>query len=324
MPREVEKSITEQIRGWFTPQSWPKRVKHIFTDNLLQKLVAVVVAILLYLLTTGEKNIVTSLKMRFEIVTPEGLLISNTPPGELIVSIQGPRSRINSVLNRSEVLTVNLADAKVGTSFVKINPQMLNLPPGVEVVSISPSTLEARLEQIAKKSVPIKLTFDGDVAQGYRLVRYELKPAVVELRGSAVTLDKMSEISTLPLVLDGLQETIVQDVELSLPPGEITYDRTSQIKAHVEIEPIFRGKNFQGIPISVVTRYKAVVIPGSVEVKIRGPETAMKDFSKEDIKAEIDLSDKDPGAYSRQVTIKVPHPLIVQSVKPTKVRVILK
>lgn len=324
MPREIEQSIIEQIKGWFTPQSWPRRIRSLFTENIPQKLVALVVAILLYMLTTGEKNIVTSLKMRLEVVTPEGLLISNTLPSELLVSIQGPRSRINSVLNRNEVLTVNLADAKAGTSFAKINPQMLNLPSGVEVVSISPSVIEARLELIAKKSVPIKLTLEGEVAQGYRLVRYELQPPSVELRGSVASLDKIAEISTLPLLLVGLQETTVQEVALSVPAGDITYDRSLPIKANVEIEPIFRGKHFRKIPVSVVTRYKAVIIPANVEVKVRGPEIAMQNFTQENIKAEIDLSDKDPGVYTREVTIKVPHPLVVQSVKPNKVKVILK
>lgn len=324
MPKELEKSFLDQFKAWFTPRSWPRRIKHFFTDNLLQKLVAVVVALLLYLITTGEKNIVTSVKMRFEIVTPEGLLVTNALPGELLVSIQGSRSRINSVLNRNEILTVNLADAKAGTSLVKINPKMLNLPPGVETVSISPSIIEARLEQIAKKSVPIKLVFEGEVAQGYRLVRHELRPAVVEVRGSAENLDKLIEVSTLPFLLDGLEATVEQEIELSLPPGELTYDRAITIKAYVEIEPILRGKSFQKILISVVTRYKAIVSPGSVEVKVRGPEIAMKDFKKESIKAEIDLSDKDPGVYVRNVSIKVPHPMVVQSVKPKNVRVMLK
>lgn len=324
MSKELEKSYLEQVKGWFTPRSWPKRIKHFFTDNLLQKLVALVVAILLYLLTTGEKNIVTSLKMRFEIVTPEGLVITNVLPGELVVSIQGPRSRINSVLNRNEILTVNLADAKSGTSLVKINPQMLNLPPGVETVSISPSIFEARLEPIAKKEIPIKLVFDGEVAQGYRLVRYELRPSAVGVKGSAANLDKLGEVLTLPFLLDGLQETVEQEVELSLPVGELTYDRTMPVKAYVEIEPIFRGKSFIKIPVSVVTRYRAVVVPKTVEVKVRGPEISMKDFKKESIKAEIDLSNKDPGVYIRSVSIKVPHPMVVQAIKPKNVKVILK
>lgn len=324
MPRESEVKYFKQFKDWFRPKAWPRHIKHIFTDNLLQKLVAFVVAILLYLLTTGEKNIVTSLKMGLELVTPEGLISSSAPPSDVLISVQGPRSRINAVLNRTEVLTVQLKGAKPGISFVKINPQMLNLPPGVEVVSIEPSVFETKLEAVVKKEFPVKLLFEGDVAQGYRLIRYELRPPTIEIRGSAANLSKLTEVSTVPMPLDGLQETIEQEVKLALPVGDVTYDKSNQVKAYVEIEPIYRGKVFTAVPVSILSRYKAISFPKTVSVKVRGPEILMKAFNQDQIKVEIDLSNKDPGIYLKEVQVKVPHPLIVQSVSPKNVKVQLK
>src|SRR3990167_8785887 len=144
-------------------------IKGIFTENLLSKLIALVVAILLYMLTTGEENVVTNLKVRLEVVTPVGLVLANTLPGEVNFQIRGPRARIDAVLDRNEVLTVPLTDARAGISSVKIHSEMLRLPPGVEVTAISPAVIEPRLEALASKEVEVKLFLEGEVADGYRL-----------------------------------------------------------------------------------------------------------------------------------------------------------
>jgi len=305
-------------------ESFSRGVRDLFTVNLLSKLVALVVALLLYMLTTGEKNVVTNLKLRLEVVTPEGLVIANTLPSDISFQIKGPRARINSVVDRNEVLIVPLTGARPGVSSVKIHPEMLRLPPGVEVISISPLIIEPKLEPLVTKEVDLKLVLEGEVASGYRMVKSEVRPPKIEVRGSSTQLAKITEISTIPISLSDLTQTIEKEVDVALTDNNFSIATKEPVKAYIEIEPILRGKTFKNIPVSVITRYKPTVIPKGVTVKVRGPEVMVRDFDKVKIKVEVDLSDKDPGWYRKRVTVTLPEPMTVQGVFPPSVRVQLK
>ncbi|MFC2075354.1 DNA topoisomerase VI subunit B [Bdellovibrionota bacterium] len=190
-----------RFRHWLSWEFFTKKLQYFFTENILSKVIALVVALILYMLTTGEKNVVTSMKLRLEIVTPESLVVTNTDKlaKEIIFDIKGPRVRIQSVVNRHEFLTLDLTGSRPGVNSVRIHPEMLKLPPGVEVTRISPSEIEPRLAPLVNKKVDVKLVLEGDVASGYRLVQQEVRPPKIEIQGSANKLASVASIPTEPL-----------------------------------------------------------------------------------------------------------------------------
>ena len=205
------------------------------TENLTLKLIAVMMTLTLFLLVAGE-SVQISKTIKVEYLTAETMMIVNSVPFEVEMILSGPKSIIGILRPKEFSYKVNLVNAGVGTSGVRINPRELGLDRGVIVLSMMPSIIYPRLEKVIRKKVAVQFIPTG-VPRLAHIRSITLDPKEVEISGPESYVQNISSIATESLDLSRVTKSDTYHIKLILPDPliSIVQPEKSEIKVHVEI-----------------------------------------------------------------------------------------
>src|SRR2546423_15433166 len=79
---------------------------------------------------------------------PRDLVIPTSVPDTVSVRLRGRASGMRSLSSQNLEVPLDLRTAVAGEITYTIRPQLINVPPGVEVVSIDPNKIRFRVEQL--------------------------------------------------------------------------------------------------------------------------------------------------------------------------------
>ena len=121
--------------------SWKERV----FSNGAYKLVALFVALVLWVTILGRKDTMISRSMELEYLLPRNHVISNEVARKVEVKVAGPRMALKKFSRQPATVTLDLKHVKSGWNLIDVGKQDLNLPLGVRVLSIVPSSIKANV-----------------------------------------------------------------------------------------------------------------------------------------------------------------------------------
>jgi len=141
------------------------------------------------------------------------LVITTPVPDSVSVRLRGRLSDLRSLSSQSLEVTVDLNWAQPGEATITLRPQAINVPPQVEVISIEPTKVHFRVEQLRQKIVPIRPFLVGEPPAGYQQAgEPALAPADALISGPASLVQKVSEVATERIIMTGRTDTFVQNV----------------------------------------------------------------------------------------------------------------
>jgi len=193
------------------------KLEKFFHGNGL-KIVAGLMAVAIWLGVSGERREQT-FERAFEVpVALVGVrqdVVVMTPIQDVVnVRLRGPVSALRSLSSQNLEVTVDMRDSKPGVERFVIRPHALNLPPTVELLSVSPATLTFRVEARRNKEVPIRPYLVGQLPPGYMYeaseVRVEPKMALVS--GPTSSIREFDAVFTERIVLSGRTSSFRQTV----------------------------------------------------------------------------------------------------------------
>jgi YbbR domain-containing protein len=141
------------------------------------------------------------------------LIITTAVPDTVSVRVRGRASEVRSLSSANLEVTVDLAWAQQGGEVtITLRPQAINVPPDIDVVSISPTQIRFRVEQLRQKLVPIRPFLVGVSPKGYQAGEPALVPDHAFVTGPASLIQKISEVATERIIMTGRTDTFVQNV----------------------------------------------------------------------------------------------------------------
>lgn len=143
---------------------------------------------------------------------PRDLVITTPVPDTVSVRLRGRTSDLRSVSSQNLEVTLNLGWAAPGEATITLGPQAINVPPEIEVVSIDPTKVHFRVEQVRQKVVPIRALLVGQTPAGYTVGDLTLTPDQALVTGPASQVRTLSEVATERIIMTGRTETFVQNV----------------------------------------------------------------------------------------------------------------
>jgi len=151
------------------------------------------------------------------------------------IKVTGPRSNVARVSHVVGYLNLanNTADF---TMKVKLNPVDMdgNIVDGVTLSFKEMDVTAKILSGVDKKIVSIKPVYSGVPEQNYMVAITSAQPDRVEITGKTEVLEKLSEILTDTIVVDGANADIVKDVNLVLPDGIISPSQKVKVKIQIK------------------------------------------------------------------------------------------
>jgi YbbR domain-containing protein len=345
IPREVEVTLRAPRSVWTLLEADPQRVRAILDlstmssgDHTVEWQIQVderpvqIVAVLPRAITFMLEPLVTkSLKVDLSLSGEAaiGFQVGEASLEPLEISIAGAQSQVQRVMRAR--IAVDLDGIR--ENFDQSVPVEILDESGQKVsgVTLSPDSVRVTLpvsQQGGYRDVAVKISIFGRVASGYRLTDLSVFPPVVTVFSSDPQLvaNLPGVLETQPLDLQNAQEDINTRLSLNLPEGiSIIGEQTVLVRAGVS--PIESSLTLAGERIEFIglaNNLNAVVSPVSVDVILSGPLSLLDTFTRQSIRAVVDLTGLGPGTY--QITPKVEvlvANIVVESILPNTIEVVI-
>ncbi len=205
-------------------------------------LVALVASILLWYGLAGQRRERISEKRLMVPLTlvniPQELVITSDVPERLAVGLRGPLSALRQAETGSALDAVlDLATAQPGTRTYTIKEDAIQVPRGVQVVSIEPSRITLQLERLETRTVPVAPRVEGEPAPGHVVTGITATPDRIAITGPGSLLTELDTVSCTPVHIDGATGPVEAEAQPVLTHPLLHPTSPDPIHVTVEIEP---------------------------------------------------------------------------------------
>lgn len=208
----------------------------LFTAHWELKLLSLLAAALLWgFVVGGEKSeVVLTVPVEFSGI-PSGLELAAEYPDSVDVLLRGLRRQLARARGETLRVRVHLASARAGETTVRLLPEQVRVPTGVQVVRITPSRLRVLLDALESATVKVVPQLRGAPPAGFVLKEVTVSPAAVEVRGPRSEVKRLTQVETEPIDLSTVRAPRRISVLLAGPGGSVRLvgDRTAEVTLEV-------------------------------------------------------------------------------------------
>ncbi|MCR4441560.1 MAG: CdaR family protein [Peptococcaceae bacterium] len=204
---------------------------HLLKKDLAYKIAAVFLAFLLWFYVTNLQNPTIDRTLTVPL-SYQGLkegLVTSERTQSIDIKIKGPRSVINPLTPKDIRALVDLSQAKLGESSFSID---LSLPPGVQLVSIKPASIQLQIDAVLERQLAIKVKTINAAAPGYSSYTPVITPSRVVVKGAQQVLESL-DAAQVTIDLNQTRENLL----LNLPVNLVDKNGNTVPEYSLEINP---------------------------------------------------------------------------------------
>jgi len=208
------------------------RIPHLGT-----KIAALVLALLIWLLVSGEQTVERVLSVPLEFTSfPAALELVSEAPSSVDVRVRGSSGTISRIAVGELAALLDLASARPGRRVFHITEADVRAPFGVEVIQITPASIELTLEAQTSRTVPVAARVEGTPAAGFAVTGVTVTPASVAVVGPAAMLDEVREATTEVVSVEGATGPVTDVVSVGVvhPIVRVRQARTVSVTVTIE------------------------------------------------------------------------------------------
>lgn len=215
-------------------------MKKFFFKNLGLKIVAVLLSVVLWIFVTsrGQSEISLDVPLEFRNI-PAGLEMVNHSSKTVNLNIKGQERLIKNVKAAEVRVSVDLSKAKKGEGVYYIGRKEINLPRGLSVTNINPSSVKITTEETISKTVKVLPVIVGEPEKGYFVKSVDVVPQYVVIEGVRSEVIKVGNVKTEPIDISAFKESFSQNLKIDLAGRNI---RTKLNDVIVKVVIGSRGK----------------------------------------------------------------------------------
>jgi YbbR domain-containing protein len=307
MPFQDVDEIDETTAPPPAPSRLDKLLRRVFVEDWSLKLLSLAIAIVLWLLVTGQNEPVTAhLNVQLNFIRPQSLEISNDPPRVVDVMLTGSRNKLDDLTSLDLVATVDLSDQHAGERVLRLaDKAQIALPQGVKVDGFQPSAIPVRLEPIVERQVVIEPKLEGKPADGFEVYSAQPSKGSVTLRGPESRVLALQKAATESIWLGGRKESFTApNVAIDVPDPKVDL-LEPVVSVDVEIGERRVEKTFSGVAATGADGGR--VQTASVSATLLGPASLIESLKAEELRVVFDGTNTRlelPPAVNGRVSLK--------------------
>jgi YbbR domain-containing protein len=228
-----------------------KLARKIFLEYWSLKLLSLAIAMVLWLVVTGQNEPVTAhVNVQLNFIRPQSLEISNDPPRTVDVMLTGSRNKLDDLTALDLVATVDISDQQPGERVLRLaDKAQISLPQGVKVDGFQPSAIPIRLEPIVERQVPIEPKLEGKPPDGYQVYGVRPSKGSVLVRGPESRVNSLQKVLTESIWLTGHKESFTaSNLGIDVPDTKIDL-LDPVVSVQVDIAEVPVDRTFSGVRI---------------------------------------------------------------------------
>lgn len=246
----------------------------------------------------------------------EGYAIGGIEVTPNLLKVSGPASVVSEINRVGASINVDGISSDVSDNVIPVLYDEDGSVISSDLLEMNQSSVMIKAEIWATKSVPVQCRVSGEPAAGYEFRKVECAPETVLVKGRAAVLNGINVINIPANVIDitGAREDMENTIDI-VPYLEelgisLVEPSASQIAVTVTIEQK-ETKTFDfpvgNIKISGLnSEYDLTFNEEAVSMSVRALEEDMESLTPDNIEAVLDVTDLQPGTYTRLLNITLP------------------
>lgn len=292
------------MRHWFR-----QHVRHNFGTKAL----ALGLALILYLhvFTSQEREIQLDVPLGLRSV-PATLTWSGELPATARIRFRGTGMDLLKLRSHlgSAAVQVDVSEAAPGFFQRPLVPRDVSVSRDLRVSAVEivePRVLALRFDLQGSRRLPLTVRLSGKVAPGYILHGAAVaEPGWIVVNGPAGLLDTLQTVTSEPLDVSGLSDTVTRRLRVIVPQG---YEANPpEVAVRATIEKI-ATRTFTGLTVHVQPSREARVkrvTPETGTVVISGPASLVESLAPDEFRVSIDARGLPPGGiYSLMASVEL-------------------
>jgi len=181
-------------------------MRRMLTQNLGWKLLSLLLAFALWATVGRVTETVTTVAARVQYKNlADGLAISSGLPDEVTLELRGPSRRLQQADQSTVSVILDFAHIQgPGERTVNISSSNTSLPLGVAFSRAIPAQIRLRFDRILDRDIPVEAQYSGALPDGYQILRTELRPPLLRVRGPESHVAGVAILQTDPIDLTGI------------------------------------------------------------------------------------------------------------------------
>jgi YbbR domain-containing protein len=293
MPVQDEDEVTTSAPRP-APTRAEKLLRRIFIEDWSLKLLSLAIAIVMWMLVTGQNQPVTAhVNVQLNFIRPPSLEISNDPPRTVDVMLTGSRNKLDDLTSLDLVATVDISDQRSGERVLRLaDKAKIALPQGIKVDGFQPSSIPIRLEEIVERQVGVDPKLEGKPADGFEVYSVFPNKGSVAVRGPASRVNALQKVATESIWLAGQKESFTA-TNVALDVADAKVDLLEpMVNVAVEIGERRIEKTFSNV--AVTTEDGGKVQPATASVTLLGVASFLDSLKPEELKLVLEGNALEP------------------------------
>ena len=207
-------------------------------SNLGLKFLSTLVAVMLWLIVAGERVVERVMRAPVEFQNlPAGLELVGNPPDTVEVRLRGSSGALSRLAAGDMSAVLDLTTARPGRRLFHITQNHVNVPYGLEIVQVGPSTLMMEFEPTGIRQVRVEPDVDGRPANGYEVTKVTSDPQMVEVAGPETALKRLQSAITEPVSVTDQTRSVREVVTIGVPDSSLRLRSPQTAVVTVTISP---------------------------------------------------------------------------------------
>ncbi|HET8654589.1 MAG TPA: YbbR-like domain-containing protein [Longimicrobiaceae bacterium] len=250
------------------------RLLGAFTHNWQLKLLALALAVLLWVVVSAEQieSNWIPVSLQVEVNDPDYRVVPSSAPREVQVRFSGPRRELWDLAIERPPLLLRVSGVGDTVQVLDLDPGMVLVPNGLSVnpQAVRPARVRLRFEHLSVRSVPVQVKLANTLGPDYTLVdSLVVEPSRVDISGLATQVAGVERVETVPISLPTRSQDFAVLAPLETAPLHGLKISAARVRVSGRVERVV-DRTIASVPISVGPG--VVVHPGAVDVVLRGAE----------------------------------------------------
>lgn len=155
------------------------------------------------------------------------------------VQISGNRRLINTLRTDQISAFVDLTTAQSGRNKIPLSKENIRLPPGLEVVKVTPSTIFVFLEQRLEKTLPVKVHVVGTIHPDFKIDNITVYPKTIKVIAPYSVIKGATALFTESVSVENIRQDKSMEVGVVFSPASIKpiSESDRKVRVHISVSP---------------------------------------------------------------------------------------
>lgn len=308
-----------------------KRIINFFRKDIWRKLLALMLAGLLYWNLSDREKVTKPFSVPMEIEPAAGLFLPEDYKLDVRVTVKGTERALSRLKLRG-IIKVDRNDRQNGKFRLRLDERNFEHRKDVEISRIEPEFVELPVQMYIQRDVKVIPKTAGKVLDGFELKSLSCDPATIRIGGPENEVNAIESIETELLKLD-FDRNFTQKLKLIRPQLPNIVCSTTETIVKVDISPVInQRKVFENIPVrylfpqtfspSGVLENRFTILPSvsRVSVIVTAPPALFEEIEPEKLYVVADLSTEMLSKHSERLNVQLYCPEAMRSFSTGKIR----